>query len=56
MPTWFRSPANYEDAAGGIETEPIDGVPIPFAGAELILKLKQSLREKDTAAGVSSSN
>jgi hypothetical protein len=37
----------YEDAAGGIETETIDGVPIPFAGAELMLKMKQSLREKD---------
>lgn len=39
----------YEDAAGGIETELIDGVPIPFAGAELMLKMKQSPREKDTA-------
>lgn len=39
----------YEDAAGGIETEVIDGVPIPFAGAELMLKMKQSVREKDTA-------
>jgi hypothetical protein len=39
----------YEDAAGGIETELIDGVPIPFASAELMLKMKQSPREKDTA-------
>ena len=37
----------YEDTAGGIETEIIDGVPIPFAGAELMLKMKQSPREKD---------
>jgi hypothetical protein len=37
----------FEDAAGGIETEVIDGVPIPFAGAELMLKMKQSIREKD---------
>ena len=37
----------YEDAVGGIETELIDGVPIHFAGAELMLK--QSPREKDTA-------
>jgi len=39
----------YEDAAVGIETEVIDGVPIPFAGAELMLKMKQSVREKDAA-------
>jgi len=39
----------YEDTAGGIETEIIDGVPIPFAGAELRLKMKQSPREKDAA-------
>jgi len=36
----------YEDAMSGIETEVIDGVPIPFAGAELMLKMKQSPREK----------
>lgn len=40
---------SYEDAMGGIETEEIDGVPIPFAGAELMLRMKQSLREKDVA-------
>jgi hypothetical protein len=39
----------YEDAIAGIETELIDGVPIPFAGAELMLKMKQSPREKDVA-------
>ncbi|MBC7367008.1 MAG: nucleotidyltransferase [Undibacterium sp.] len=39
----------YEDTAGGVETEIIDGVPIPFAGAELMLKMKQSPREKDAA-------
>jgi hypothetical protein len=39
----------YEDAANGIETEMIDGVPIPFAGADLMLKMKQSPREKDAA-------
>jgi hypothetical protein len=38
----------YEDAAGGIETEIVDGVPIPFAGAELMLRMKQSPREKDS--------
>lgn len=39
----------FEDAAGGIETEVIDGVPIPFAGAALMLKMKQSPRDKDSA-------
>lgn len=39
----------YEDAVAGIETALIDGVPIPFAGAELMLKMKQSPREKDVA-------
>jgi len=38
---------HYEDVAGGIETEMIEGVPIPFAGAEMMLKMKQSPREKD---------
>ena len=37
----------FEDAAGGIETELIDGVSIPFAGADLMLKMKQGAREKD---------
>ncbi len=39
----------FEDAGGGIETELIDGVPIPFAGAELMLRMKQSGRERDAA-------
>lgn len=39
----------YEDAIGGIETEIIDGVPVPFAGAKLMLQMKQSPREKDAA-------
>ena len=37
----------YEDAQPGIEIEEIDGVPIPFANAELMLKMKQGLRDKD---------
>ena len=37
----------YEYATGGIETEEIEGVRIPFAGAQLMLKMKQSPREKD---------
>ena len=39
----------FEDAGDGIEIEIIDGVPIPFAGAELMLRLKKSPREKDSA-------
>ena len=38
----------FEDAENGIETEVIDGVPIPFAGAELMLRMKQSPQEKDS--------
>jgi hypothetical protein len=38
----------YEDAVSGIETEVIDGVPIPFASAKLMLRMKQSPREKDS--------
>jgi len=30
----------YEDAVGGIETEEIEGVRIPFAGAQLMLMMK----------------
>ena len=37
----------YENAVDGIEIELIEGVPVPFAGAELMLKMKQGLREKD---------
>lgn len=40
---------SYEEAEAGIECEVIDGVSIPFAGAELMLKMKQSSREKDAA-------
>ena len=39
----------FEDAAGGIETEVVDGVPIPFAGPALLLRLKQGRCEKDRA-------
>jgi hypothetical protein len=37
----------FEDTRDGTEIAVIDGVPIPFAGAELMLKMKQSVREKD---------
>jgi len=40
---------NFEAAKDSIEIEMIDGVPIPFASAELMLKMKQSPREKDIA-------
>jgi hypothetical protein len=39
----------FEDSIGGIETEVIEGVPIPFAGAALMLKMKQGTRAKDAA-------
>jgi hypothetical protein len=39
---------SYEDTAGGIDQVEIDGVSIPFAGAELMLKMKQGWRSKDT--------
>lgn len=38
---------DFEEAAKHIEWEEIDGVRIPFAGAELMLRFKQGLREKD---------
>jgi hypothetical protein len=37
----------YEEARSGIEIQEINGVPIPFAGAELMLRLKQGARPKD---------
>ena len=39
----------YEAARDGIELVEMQGVSIPFAGAELMLKMKQSWREKDAA-------
>jgi len=40
---------SYEDARGGIETTELQGVNVPFAGAELMLKMKQGARDKDAA-------
>jgi hypothetical protein len=37
----------YEAARGGIELVEVQGVAIPFASAELMLKMKQSGRAKD---------
>ncbi len=37
----------FEDTRDGIEIENIEGVPIPFAGAELMLRTKQGSRGKD---------
>lgn len=37
----------YEDAAGFIKKIKINGVEIPFPQNQLLLKMKQSLREKD---------
>lgn len=37
----------YQDAASEIETAVIQGVPIPFASAKLLLRMKQTYRDKD---------
>ena len=37
----------YGEAKASIETVEIHGVPIPFANAELLLRMKQTHREKD---------
>ena len=38
---------NYDDAKEGIELQAIQGVTIPFASAKLLLRMKQTYREKD---------
>jgi hypothetical protein len=38
---------SYEEAAPEIETFVISGVPIPFASAKLLLRTKQTYRDKD---------
>lgn len=37
----------YEDAADDIEVKEIQGVAIPFASAKLLLRTKQTYRDKD---------
>lgn len=37
----------YNEALPEVETRSIDGVPIPFASAKLMLRMKQTYREKD---------
>lgn len=37
----------YTEAVGEIETKSIQGVPIPFASARLLLRMKQTYRDKD---------
>jgi hypothetical protein len=39
----------YDEAASEVENFVIDGVPIPFASAKLLLRTKQTYREKDAA-------
>ena len=39
----------YEDAREGVEIVQMQDVGVPFAGAELMLKMKQGAREKDAA-------
>ena len=38
---------SYNDAAGETESREIEGVNIPFASARLLLRTKQTLRDKD---------
>ena len=38
---------DYAEASKSIETVEIGGVPIPFANAPLLLRMKQTHREKD---------
>lgn len=38
---------SYNEGASEIEIHTIDGVPIPFASAKLLLRTKQTYREKD---------
>jgi hypothetical protein len=38
---------DYREASESIETAAIGGVPIPFANAHLLLRMKQTHREKD---------
>jgi hypothetical protein len=38
---------SYQEASPGVEIIAIDGVPIPFASPALLLRMKQTFREKD---------
>ena len=44
-----ESGLTFEEAQSQIEIETIEGVPIPFASAELMLRMKEGTREKDAA-------
>ena len=37
----------YDDAVNDIELKVVEGVPIPFASATMLLKMKQTYRDKD---------
>jgi hypothetical protein len=37
----------YDDAVNDIELKVIEGVPIPLASATMLLKMKQTYRDKD---------
>jgi hypothetical protein len=37
----------YDEVVGGIEIKVIEGVSIPFASARMLLKMKQTYRDKD---------
>lgn len=40
---------SYSEAANEIEIHEVGGVPIPFASAKLLLRMKQTYRDKDIA-------
>lgn len=40
---------DYAEASDSIETAEVEGVSIPFANAELLLRMKQTHRERDAA-------
>ena len=37
----------YDDAVNDIELKVVEGVPIPFASANILLRMKQTYRDKD---------
>lgn len=43
----FACGIDYAEASAEIETVEIDGVPIPFASPRLLLRMKQTHRDKD---------
>ena len=40
--------SSYDEASSHIETKVINGVAMPFTNPELMIRLKQTVREKDS--------